>query len=80
MKTADFDELLLTVDNVPLLCFCVAVSNIAGLVPAFGVEALRVGFGVLEVAWRYRWALNTNLAADVVRGDVFAVIVDEPNC
>lgn len=76
METSDFDELLLSVHDVPFLGLAVAIHDVAGLEETVGVEGLGVGFGVLEIARHDGWASDAEFASGVVGCDVFAVVVD----
>lgn len=77
METSDFDELLLSVHDVPFLGLAIAIHDVAGLEETVGVEGLGVGFGALEIARHDGWASDAEFASGVVGCDVFAVIVDD---
>ncbi len=80
MEAADFDELLLPVDDVPKLVFGRAVADVAGVIEAVSVEGSFVGFGVLEISWDYSWSSDADLTFYVVGADVLAVLVYESIC
>jgi len=75
LEAADFDELLLAVDDVPEFGFPVAGDDIAGVVEAVAIKGF-VGGGVVEVAWDYGWAADAEFAGGVVCRDFIAFVVD----
>jgi len=75
LEAADFDELLLAVNDVPEFGFCVAGDDVAGVVEAVAVEGF-VGGGVVKVAWDHCRAADAELAGGVVCRNFVALVVD----
>lgn len=66
LEAAYFDEFLLSVDDVPFPGGLVTVGDIACLEPPAGVEGLRIGLWVLEVARGDSGSSNAELSAHAI--------------
>ena len=80
MEAANFDQLLLPIDDVPFPGLSVAVADISTLVEAFGVEGLSICFWVVEITPRDDRTSDTKFAYSVKGVNIFAVVVDQPVC
>ena len=78
LETADFDELLLSINHVPESGFRVAVDNIPGMIEAVSIELL-VASRVVEIAGYDGRATDAEFTSHAIPGDVRAEIVDNPD-
>lgn len=77
LETADFDEFLLAVDDVPFTGDGGAVSYISRLEESFAVEGFRICGRVARVARDHDRAAHAEFAVDVITGDIFSFFVDD---
>jgi hypothetical protein len=78
LKGTNFDELLLSIDNVPFLGTTLAKTDISSLEEAIGVEGLCICIQVFEIATCNNWTPKTKLPYSVESRDVFTIVVDDP--
>jgi len=79
LKSSDFDEFLLSVDDIPFLGFVVTVDDVACLEEAFRVEGLGVRFGVLEIALNDSGTSNAKFSSHIIACDIVSILIDDPD-
>jgi hypothetical protein len=76
LEGTNFDQFLLSIDDIPFLGFPVAETYISSLEETFGVKRLCICCGVFEIAACDGGTPETQFAYGVKAGDIFAVIID----
>lgn len=69
---------LFAINNVPQLCFAVAVKYVTSVQITFFIPGLQVRFGVVVVLAHHCWTTHAYFATDIEGCDVFAVLIDQP--